>query len=100
VLEHFGYEVLDAENGVRGLRVLEQNRDTIDLVILDMSMPKMDGEETLRRIRELGEQMPVVLTSGYTEVEISDRLGGSAASAFIGKPFSPKDLIQQVRRLL
>jgi signal transduction histidine kinase/CheY-like chemotaxis protein len=100
VLEHFGYDVLVAENGIRALRMLEQNPNKVDLVILDMSMPKMDGEETLRRIRELGEQVPVVLTSGYTEVEISDRFETMEASAFIGKPFSPKDLIQQVRKLL
>ncbi len=100
VLEHFGYVVMVAENGMRGLRVLEQNPKKVDLVILDMSMPKMDGEETLRRIRELGEKMPVMLTSGYTEVEIHDRFGGLDAAAFIGKPFSPKDLIQEVRKLL
>lgn len=100
VLEHFGYDVLVAENGMRGLRVLEQNPNKVDVVILDMSMPKMDGEETLRRIRELGEQVPVVLTSGYTEVEINDRVGKLDASAFIGKPFSPKDLIQQIRKLI
>jgi len=100
VLEHFGYDVLVAENGMRALRMLEQNPNKIDLVILDMSMPKMDGEETLRRIREQGEKVPVMLTSGYTEVEINDRVGSLDASAFIGKPFSPKDLIQQVRKLL
>ncbi len=100
VLEHFGYDVLVAENGMRGLRVLEQSEKKVDLVILDMSMPKMDGEETLRRIRALGEQVPIMLTSGYTEMEISDRVDGLDASAFIGKPFSPKDLIQQVRKLL
>ena len=95
-----GYQVFAAEDGPTGLASLEQQRESISLVLLDMGMPTMGGEEVLRKIRAAGHRVPVAICSGYSESEVLARFAGSDVSAFIQKPFKTDELTRRVRSLL
>ncbi len=88
-------EAVEAEDGVQALEMLEQQKD-IDIVVLDIMMPRMDGYETLRHIREKSD-IPVIMLSAKGEVE--DKLSGFdlGADDYVPKPFSPKELITRLK---
>ncbi len=87
------YEILEAENGIEALNKID---DSVDLVILDVMMPKMDGIETCIKIRE-GYTMPVLFLTA--KIEDIDKLTGfnSGADDYITKPFNPLDLLARVK---
>ena len=66
----------------------------IDAVLLDLTMPVLDGAGALKRLRELRPDLPVVLMSGYTETDVVDRLGRDGPAGFVQKPFTPSELGQ------
>ncbi len=88
------YEVLEAENGFDALRVLSENK--VDLIILDIMMPKMDGYECLKEIRK-SLTIPVIMLSARKEEE--DKLSGFnlGVDDYVTKPFSPKELVARVK---
>ncbi|MHC1744177.1 MAG: response regulator [Syntrophobacteraceae bacterium] len=92
MLERLGFEVLTARDGREALDVYEQSKDRIDLVLLDLTMPHMDGEETFRELRRIAPAMPVIMSSGYTEHEISARFAGKGLAGFIQKPYTMQEL--------
>jgi len=71
----------------------ERHHEEIDAVLLDMSMPRMGGEEAFRRMRAVDPDVRVVLTSGYNEQHATSRLVGKGLAGFIQKPYRPHDLI-------
>jgi two-component system, cell cycle sensor histidine kinase and response regulator CckA len=91
MLTSIGFSVIDAASGRLGLRALEQRAREIALVLLDMTMPEMDGEETLRAIRKLS-PVPVVLMSGYGESEAMLRFSSQRLAGFLQKPFTAQQL--------
>ncbi len=97
ILERAGYRVLEAGDGQEGLRTLYADRP--DLVILDVSMPVLDGWETLARIRDLSEVPVIMLTARGEELQ---RVRGLAAGAddYITKPFGRQELVARVQALL
>lgn len=90
-----GYETLRAENGIEAVKLVQQNED-IQLVILDVMMPKMDGIAALKRIRELS-AVPVLMLSAKSEDV--DKIAGltHGADDYVTKPFSPMELLARVR---
>ena len=92
MLSSLGYRVLTAGSGREALEAYERHRDEIDLVVLDMIMPDMDGGETFDRLRQVDPGVRVLLSSGYSldgeAKEILDR----GCSGFIQKPFRLSDL--------
>jgi two-component system KDP operon response regulator KdpE len=96
-LESEGYEVLSASNGLEGLRELYTGRP--DLLVLDIMMPRMDGWETLRRVREMSD-VPVIALSARDEE--SDRLRGFELGAddYVTKPFSLAEFNARIRAVL
>ncbi len=96
-LEHEGFGVLQAENGIRGLEMIREDRP--DLVILDVMMPEMDGWEVCRRLRSFS-QLPVLMLTA--RVQSSDVVAGleSGADDYLLKPFNMDELIARVRALL
>jgi excisionase family DNA binding protein len=99
-LEAEGYTVREAGNAEEGLQVLEES--TPDLVLLDVMMPQVDGWEMLRRLHErhgVG-AIPVVMFSGKVDERAAEEATSRGAQAFIGKPFEPKQLIEQAKQLL
>ena len=99
-LEMEGYSVREAENAEEGLSVLEES--TPDLVLLDVMMPGVDGWEMLRRVQErhgVG-SIPVIMFSGKVDEQAAAEAASRGAQAFVGKPFSPQELIDQTKQLL
>jgi len=100
VLEHERVSVLRAEDGARGIALFRDQRERIDLVLLDLSMPGLSGEETFRRLREIDPGVPVILSSGYDHEEARARFGEGAPAGFIQKPYRPEQLMAEVGRCL
>ena len=99
MLERLGFRVLPAEDGITALEALERQDHAVTAVLLDLSMPRMGGSETLRLIRERRPELPVILMSGYTEQEMASKLldDSSGAAGFLQKPFLPEDLTRVLR---
>jgi PAS domain S-box-containing protein len=100
VLEHEGFEVLRAEDGARGVALLRERRDRVDVVLLDLSMPGLSGEETFRRLREIDPDVRVILSSGYDRDEARGRFGAGPPAGFIQKPYRPEKLVSEIARCL
>jgi PAS domain S-box-containing protein len=99
-LELYGYNVILANNGADALRMFEQRADEINLVLLDLVMPVMGGEETYRSLRIRRPDIPVVLSSGYSDEAARERFAGKGLSNFINKPYTARALAEIVRRAL
>jgi len=93
------YNVLEAEDGEKALELFENEKDKIDLIILDVMMPKQDGWSVLRKIRQ-SSQLPVIMLTARGEEQ--DELFGFelGADEYISKPFSPKILVARVEAIL
>jgi PAS domain S-box-containing protein len=100
VLEQEGVKVLRAEDGTRGVALFRDQRQNIDLVLLDLSMPGISGEETFRRLREIDPGVPVILSSGYDHDEARGRFGKGTPAGFIQKPYRPEELMAEIGRCL
>ncbi len=100
VLSKFGFGVILARNGREGIEIFEHNRNQIRAVLLDVTMPIMSGERTLQEIRRMRPDIPVLLSSGYNEQEVSTQFGGEGAWTFIQKPYQPKALIKKINKIL
>jgi CheY-like chemotaxis protein len=92
MLEVFGFKVLEAEDGRQGALRFAEYAQEIAVVLLDMTMPEMGGEETFREIRRVRDDVPVILTSGYNEIEATRRFTSKGLAGFLQKPFTPQDL--------
>jgi CheY-like chemotaxis protein len=99
-LNHLGFDVLMADNGLDGVELYREKRDEIDLVILDLTMPKMGGEEAFRELRAMNPNVKVVLSSGYTKMDVISRFSGKKISGFLRKPFTMGELMVVLSRLL
>jgi CheY-like chemotaxis protein len=98
VLEHEGVDVLLAGDGERGLELFGEHGSGIDVVLLDLSMPGLSGEETFARLSEKAPDVPVVLSSGYDHAEAMRRFEGRAPAGFIQKPYRPQQLLAEIHR--
>ncbi len=86
-LERSGFKVILADDGDTGAKIFEKVSDQITLVILDLTMPRMDGEETLARLRGIRPDVPVIISSGYSEVEIRRRFASKRIDGVLQKPY-------------
>ncbi|MCX6135365.1 MAG: PAS domain S-box protein [Ignavibacteriales bacterium] len=86
-LTDVGWNVLTAADGESGLRIFKDNQTHIALIVLDLSMPVMDGAETFRRLKAIDSSVKVVLSSGYGEEEAIGRFEGLGLSGFLQKPY-------------
>ncbi len=100
ILERAGFDVLLAADGREGLSLYSTHRSEVQLVLLDMTMPHMNGEETCRRLRLHDPDLRIVMMSGYNEQEIVRRLAGRGLAGFIQKPFQPRALVAKVAEVL
>ena len=99
-LERHGYTVLLADSGLTAIDVFRRHPGEIALVILDLSMPNMGGEETLPELRKIRPEVKVVLSSGYSEAETMPLFQGQPVSGFIQKPYTSKGLAEKVKACL
>jgi PAS domain S-box-containing protein len=100
ILQRYGFDVLTAHDGVEGVQMFKENAPDLVLVLLDMTMPRMSGEEVFSEIRAIRKDIPVILTSGFSEQEATSRFIGRGLAGFIQKPFQVSVLVEKVRRTL
>jgi two-component system cell cycle sensor histidine kinase/response regulator CckA len=99
-LTRAGFAVAVAASGEEALQRIRSEGSGIHAVLLDMTMPGLDGVATLRAIHRIVERMPVVLTSGYSEEDAAARCDGEKLAGFIQKPFPPSALVDKIDRAL
>ena len=94
------YNILEAEDGEKALKVYEENKEKISLILLDVMMPKLDGWSVLRNIRQENKKLPIVMLTARAEEQ--DELFGFelGVDEYITKPFSPKILVARVEAIL
>ncbi len=97
VLERRGLHVDQASDGVEGLEFFEKHHHQVQCVVLDLTMPRMDGVETARRMRALDPDIPLILSSGYPEADALARFGALGIAHFLQKPYEPSALADAVR---
>jgi two-component system, cell cycle sensor histidine kinase and response regulator CckA len=100
ILEMINIEVMVAPDGANGIELYQQQQGDIILVLLDLSMPGMNGEETFLALRKINPNIQVLLSSGYSETEINSRFAGKNVTGFIQKPYTLDTLIERVQAFL
>ena len=100
ILKDHGYTILLARDGEQGLKLFRENADNIRCVVLDLTMPVMSGEETLRRLREIRTDIPVILSSGFSEMEVVSRFEGKGLAGFLQKPYRSTTLLEKVGEVM
>jgi two-component system cell cycle sensor histidine kinase/response regulator CckA len=100
ILETGGYEVVTAVDGVDALEVYRQEWGRIDLVLLDMVMPRMGGLETFRRLYGMDRAVRVLLCSGFADNEQTQKAIKEGALGLLQKPFAVSELLNRISRIL
>jgi CheY-like chemotaxis protein len=101
MLEQLGMAVIAAPDGRRAVEIFRKRSAEIDVVLLDLTMPGMSGEETLKALRAVNREVPIMLTSGYNSREISARFGeDETPDGFLQKPFTVTTLADRLREIL
>lgn len=100
MLAKLGFTVLCASDGIEALLLFQKHRQEILLVLCDVSMPRMDGWETLSALRQIAPAMPVILASGYSEEQVMDGAHSERPQAFLGKPYDFATLKNAIGRAL
>lgn len=96
-LGQIGYTVETVASGVEGLEILKDNPNRFNLILLDMLMPKMSGEETFEKIRKINSNQNILIISGYCSQDTIDNLMSKGARGFLSKPFSIDELAKKVQ---
>ena len=96
-LGHTAFHVIDGE---QALDIFHRHPGEIDALLLDLTMPVKDGVETLRELRASGSDVAVILSSGYNEQEVAQRIHGDRFEAFVQKPYSREALIACLHEVL
>ena len=97
-LSKVGLDVLTAADGQEAMRLFEAHRADISAVVLDLSMPAMDGAELTRVFLAADPELPIVLTSGHVREDVRSRVDMDILAGFLKKPFSPQEMVDVVRQ--
>ena len=92
------FEILEAEDGEKGLGVLSE--ETVDIVLLDVTMPVMDGPEMLKQLRERGDKTPVILLTAESKTSLIGAMMQLGINDYILKPFKPEELMAKITKVL
>jgi len=100
MLQRIGLTVLPAGNGQEALRVFTENKDRIDLVILDMVMPEMGGKVVYERLKKLNSEVKVLLASGYSLNDEAAEIMRNGCDGFIQKPYNMQEMTARIDQIL
>lgn len=100
MLQRLGFEIIIAEDGLQAFELFRKYRSEIRLVLLDLSMPRMDGMEAYREIRKMESRVPVVMCSGYAEKAAAEGFPATGLDGFVHKPYSFNELRQCLKGVL
>ncbi|WP_020675057.1 PAS domain S-box protein [Geopsychrobacter electrodiphilus] len=98
MLKELGFTVITADDGREGVEQFKQNPD-IDFVILDLTMPHMDGEQCFRELRQIKPDIKVIMSSGYNEQEVTQKFVGKGLAGFIQKPYKLSILRESIQKI-
>jgi CheY-like chemotaxis protein len=99
-LESLGHEVLEADSGRQACAVFSRHKSRIDLVLLDLTMPEMNGEQTLRALQEIDPNVRALIATGYGEEDVREQFQSDQLAGFLAKPFSREELLKTVSAAL
>jgi CheY-like chemotaxis protein len=100
VLTDAGYEVAVAQSGFESLDLFRRDTQAFDLILTDLSMPLMDGEETFERLRQMSPTVNVVLMAGFVDSGRLEKMMNHGLSGFVGKPFAPVEILAVVTSVI
>ncbi|MBN2366760.1 MAG: response regulator [Calditrichaeota bacterium] len=100
IMEMSGFRVLTAGNGRDGIEIYQRHEGEIDLIIMDIIMPVMDGRAAFNEIRKLNPQQKIFIISGYSQREDLEDILGNGAVGFLRKPFQVKEIVDRVKEIL
>ena len=100
MLERAGFTVLTAPDGPQAVELFRQHADEIACVLLDLTMPHMDGEETFHELRRIRDDVRVIMSSGHNEQEVAQRFAGQGLAGFIQKPYRRAELLGKLQEVL
>ncbi len=100
ILQRLGHEVITAESGEEALDQFGQNRDSIGCVVLDLTMPGMDGKETFERLRGLSPELPVIIASGLAVDHVNGQFDDMPPTSVIQKPYQIANLSAKIQGIL
>jgi CheY-like chemotaxis protein len=100
LLTEAGFQVVTAQSGFECLDIVRKQPHGFQLVLLDLTMPFMDGEETFRRLREICADIPVLLCTGFIKQDRLERMMSAGVAGFLRKPLAPNEIVEHVRGLL
>jgi CheY-like chemotaxis protein len=100
VFSESGYDVTTAQSGFECLDLFRRRPQSFDLILLDLAMPFMDGEETFGRLRQISPAIDVVLMAGFVETERLERMMSGGLAGFLGKPFATDDVLTLANSVL
>ncbi len=99
MIETLGYEVLTASNGQDAVKTFSRMHDEIELVLLDMVMPVMNGAEVFEQLKSIDPQLKVIIASGYGANAHTEKILAQGSHAILKKPYTRDDLVQTIARL-
>jgi DNA-binding response OmpR family regulator len=82
---------------MEALQIFRDKKDSIDCILLDLTMPELDGKETLTEIRKIDKNIPVIISSGYSEADIKASFGDNGISGVLQKPYQYEDLLKIIQ---
>ena len=100
MLKELGYRVLKASSGPEAIKIFENNRDQIDLIISDFNMPGMNGQEVVDRVRTIDQRAKVLLSSGGVSVPHEEDAIARGFNGFLQKPYSLNTLSDKIAEIL
>lgn len=99
-LERAGYNVLTASSGADAIEVFRERHEEIGLIILDMTMPRMSGEETFRALRDIQGDVRIIVSSGYSRSDAALRFDAESIEDFLQKPYRTNELVAMVTKVI
>jgi CheY-like chemotaxis protein len=100
ILETSGFTVLTACDGGDAIRVFRRHAGEVVAIVLDLTMPVMNGEEAAAELRRIRDGVPIILSSGFSEQEVVGRFAGQGLAGFLKKPYEPSELTEALHRAL
>ena len=100
ILQRLGHEVVTAESGEEALEQFSSHQDAIGCVVLDLTMPGMDGKATFEQLRSLAPELPIIIASGLSADQVASQFTTDPVTAVIQKPYQVADLSATIQRIL
>jgi CheY-like chemotaxis protein len=99
-LTSYGYTVLIAEDGEKAVEVYKNRHHEISIVLTDIGLPKLSGQDAFIRMKEVNPDVKVIMVSGYLQPQARTELFEAGAKAVIQKPYMPPDVLKKIREVI